>query len=1470
MKRHFLLTLFVLLSHPALAAIEMRGGINFSVVIQDGDTTPSTVDNTDFGEVVVPATKTVSFQVKAVGQSETLVVTENGTAWSISSGAGPVVLGSGSTHTFSVRLEPTAAGYKSATVVIGATSGNYSFTVEGNALGEPEISVSGRSDPNLSYLNISDGDTSPTGVDGTNFGSQDVAGGALSHTFQIENSGTESLTVDSISDDSSEFSITGVPTSVPVGGTRTFTVKFNPTSTGTKTATITLQNNDANEDPFTFEVIGSGEAPEIQVLGGTSQTVSIPNGDTTPRALDNTDFGTVIAGSSPLTRVFKIKNNGNHPLTVFSVTEDANAFSITSAPGPLDPIAPGGSDNFNIILETSTAGTKYGTVTITSDDPDHGVFTFDVTAEATGDPEIAVSGRLNELVAYLNIGTGDDTPRLDDGTDFGDQGVDDGFIEHTFRIQNNGNARLNITSISEDSPAFSIVNAPGSVSVGGEKTFGVRFNPAASGQKTATVTIENDDPDGGEGTFTFEVTGRGLFPKIQIYGGINYGEFIADGDDTPRTADNTDFGAVDAGIGTATSTFRIRNEGNRDLTLVSIVEDGAAFSIPAPPALPTTVPPGGSLDFSIEFAPVAAGSKAGTVTIMSNDTVQDRDRYTFDIVGEATGAALLEVAGRQTAALPYATIVNGDLAPSAIDGTDFGSISVAGDSETRTLRITNTGSAQLTIDSITESSAHFSVSDVPGVVGVGQSKTFDVTFDPTGLGTKTTTIRIATNASGEESFTFRISGTGLAPKIEAKRGFDGSYGDIPSGAPAPEPGEGAGGQDFGYRLLGDALGRAFSIHNAGNAALILTAITEGGSGWSIDADDPGLPFAVPPGAYYNYGIDFDPMFVGLHTTTVSIFSNDPDLPVYTFGVAGYGKGESMILVLGRAPGSPTTYQIPNGTTLTTTGNGTDFGDREESAGGISHTFEIRNDGTDTLNISSIAEVSPHFSVSGAPSAVAVGETEEFTITFDPTSIGRKTAEISIHSDAPDPWEHYTFNVAGIGEAPDLDVAGGSGFSENIENGHYWPSPFDGTDLGTVHTDSNAVTSTFRITNSGNESLVISGITSDHPDFTLTDVPSPGNPVAPGDWDEFTLAFDPSAVGWVTASIAIESNDPDENPFTFEVEGSGIDDMPRIVVTGKNGYRLLDGRLVPATVVGTDFGEVDINGVTRRQAFSIHNRGTGPLQIFSVTEGGARFDIQGTPSGSILPDESVDVTVLFNPDSETVHTATVSIANNDSDDGVFTFAVRGTGVTTPPPPAPDIAVKGGLGLHVDISNGDDTPRRFDGTDVGNIAVGESVTRTFRVENNGDADLILAQVILVGTPSAVAAYPGSIPAGGSDDFGVTFAPPGAGAFAGTLRIVSNDPDDSPFEFTVSSTGIQPVNLLQVTDLAVEGQNLTLTFKSDPLKTYRIAWTTELSDDPAAWNRPVAVSGLLGDVNEQPYLLPGVADSTRSSVFLRVEEE
>ena len=120
----------------------------------------------------------------------------------------------------------------------------------------PEINILGNA------ISIVDGDTTPSTTDSTDFGSLDASLGTLIKTFTIQNTGTSVLTIGTITisgTNASEFVVTTAPsTTVAAGSSTTFVVTFDPTVVGTRTATISIVNDDSNENPYDFSIQGTG------------------------------------------------------------------------------------------------------------------------------------------------------------------------------------------------------------------------------------------------------------------------------------------------------------------------------------------------------------------------------------------------------------------------------------------------------------------------------------------------------------------------------------------------------------------------------------------------------------------------------------------------------------------------------------------------------------------------------------------------------------------------------------------------------------------------------------------------------------------------------------------------------------------------------------------------------------------------------------------------------------------------------------------------------------------------------------------------------------------------------------------------------------------------------------------------------------------------------------------------------------
>ncbi|BDS13495.1 LamG-like jellyroll fold domain-containing protein [Aureispira anguillae] len=124
----------------------------------------------------------------------------------------------------------------------------------------PEIDLQGNG------LSIINNDNTPSLSDHTDCGTIDPASGAVVRTFTIDNTaGMNSLTVSSIfNTNTTDFTVGGIsfPAVIPQGTATTFTVTFDPTSLGLKTATLVIVNDDCDENNYLFALQGMGAVLE--------------------------------------------------------------------------------------------------------------------------------------------------------------------------------------------------------------------------------------------------------------------------------------------------------------------------------------------------------------------------------------------------------------------------------------------------------------------------------------------------------------------------------------------------------------------------------------------------------------------------------------------------------------------------------------------------------------------------------------------------------------------------------------------------------------------------------------------------------------------------------------------------------------------------------------------------------------------------------------------------------------------------------------------------------------------------------------------------------------------------------------------------------------------------------------------------------------------------------------------------------
>ncbi|MBN1512376.1 MAG: choice-of-anchor D domain-containing protein, partial [Phycisphaerae bacterium] len=326
------------------------------VSIADGDITPGTTDRTDFGTTMLGgAGITRTFTVRNDGGSTlTLGAVSVPTGFTLVEGLSGT-LAAGSSDTFTIRLDTATGGIKTGDVVFTNNDSNespFNFRIRGTVQAPPaEIAVLGNG------ISITDGDTTPSTGDGTDFGIAARGSASIDRTFTVRNEGGSTLTLGRVTVPYGFTLVEGLSTSLAAGASDTFTVRLNTTYVTTRSGQISVTSNDGNESPFNFTITGRilpPQVPEVEVRGNGRV---ILDGDLSASTLDHTDFGTAIQNQAGPTRTFTVYNTGTAALTLGAVSVPAGFSLVEGLSGTL---AAGSSDTFTIRLDTATGGIKTG------------------------------------------------------------------------------------------------------------------------------------------------------------------------------------------------------------------------------------------------------------------------------------------------------------------------------------------------------------------------------------------------------------------------------------------------------------------------------------------------------------------------------------------------------------------------------------------------------------------------------------------------------------------------------------------------------------------------------------------------------------------------------------------------------------------------------------------------------------------------------------------------------------------------------------------------------------------------------------------------------------------------------------------------------------------------------------------------------------------------------------------------------
>lgn len=302
------------------------------------------------------------------------------------------------------------------------------------------------------------------------------------------------------------------------------------------------------------------------------------------------------------------------------------------------------------------------------------------------------------------------------------------------------------------------------------------------------------------------------------------------------------------------------------------------------------------------------------------------------------------------------------------------------------------------------------------------------------------------------------------------------------------------------------------------------------------------------------------------------------------------------------------------------------------------------------------------------------------------------------------------------------------------------------DFGSVLVGGNA-SLPVTVSNPGDGDLIISNIVSSDPEFTFSPNTFPITIAAGGD-QVFDVTFAPTSGGLHSANLSFSHNAAG-SPTSYAVQGTGVATAPVF-------------NIAPPSL---NFGSVNLGSNLMMQA-TVTNTGNADLIISNITSSNPQFTFTPSAPITIGPGLNQVFDITFTPTAAGSQTGTIVFTHNAAG-SPKSYSVQGIGVD----PGPTFVIN-----HTSLN-------------FGTVNVGDSHNLTVLVTNSGAVNTLIISSAAIAEPEFIVnPTSANIPAGGNQLFTVTFTPPAAGPFSGTLVFTDNAPG-SPQSVALSGTGYVP---------------------------------------------------------------------------------
>jgi hypothetical protein len=356
--------------------------------------------------------------------------------------------------------------------------------------------------------------------------------------------------------------------------------------------------------------------------------------------------------------------------------------------------------------------------------------------------------------------------------------------------------------------------------------------------------------------------------------------------------------------------------------------------------------------------------------------------------------------------------------------------------------------------------------------------------------------------------------------------------------------------------------------------------------------------SILPGQSSPINVSYTPNDLIADTATLTLTSNALGQP--TFNVSVFGTGTIPVMALTDGQDTVRFAAVRTGKTQ-------------------SLTFNVRNTGTDILNISKVTVGAP-FSVEAKPTSIEPKTQQAVTIKFAPTATGTFVGTVVVTGDDPSNTSDTVY-VLGTGVNSALNVP------SNIDFGSTAPN---------VETVQNLV-----LTNEGSAPVTIfsyklagSGAAS----YRLIDTGA--HTIAANGTATIKVGFKPAATGAFVATLNIAVDDNTAPVRSVALAGIGVQGQLQV------------------TPLALDFGTVDSGTTSPEKFITLKNTGSAPIGITNATfPCGDKYTLNIGAITTLAAGDSAKIGVIYTPKARGVDNCNASITTSEGN--TINITITGT-------------------------------------------------------------------------------------------------------------------------------------------------------------------------------------------------------------------